>query len=199
MLHVVPPRTLHWSNCSVKWRYSFAAFFFATGRNRDYLTLADEQLENHADLLPPAYVSGLWSTKGIAHFNRGEWRFAIDALRKARGLIDRADAGRRILLGGADQIIPTQGYFFRSLVLMGFVDEAVKTTERFVQAIDQIEKPFDIVWALMVKCSLCALLGQDDVLLQDAAKIIEISERHGYTARLGNGLSFRGFARVAIG
>ena len=136
--------------------------------------------------------------KGTAHFNRGEWRFAIDALRKARDLIDRTDASRRILLGGGDQLIPTQDYFFRSLVAMGFIDEAVETTERFVQTIDRMEKPFDIAWALMVKCSLCALLGQNDVL-QDAAKIIEISERHGYTARLGNGLSWRGLARSRLG
>ena len=69
----------------------------------------------------------------------------------------------------------------------------------FVQAIDRFEKPFDIVWALMVKCSLCALLGQNDVLMQDTAKIIEISERHRYTARLGNGLSLRGLARSRLG
>ena len=170
---------------------SLAAFFYATGRNRDYLTLADEQLKNHADVLPPAYLSGLWSTKGFAHFNRGEWRFALEALRKARDLNDRIETSRRILLGGADQLIPTQTYFFRSLVLMGFIDEAVETAERFVQTIDRMERPFDIVWALIVKCSLCALLGQNDVLLQDAAKMMEISEQHGYTARRGNGLSFR--------
>jgi len=174
-------------------------FFYATGRNRDYLTLADEQLENHADLIPPAYVSGLWSSKGTAHFNRGEWRFAIEALRKARDLIDRTDASRRILLGGADQLIATQTYFFRSLVAMGFIDEAVETTERFVQTIDRMEKPFDIAWALSLKCSLCALLGQNDVLLQDATKIIEISERHGYPARQANGLSWRGIARSRLG
>ena len=82
---------------------------------------------------------------------------------------------------------------------MGFIDEAVETTERFVQTIDRMEKPFDIVWALIVKCNLCALLGQNDVLLQDATKIIEISERHGYTARRGNGLSLRGLARSRLG
>jgi tetratricopeptide (TPR) repeat protein len=178
---------------------SFAAYFYATGRNRDYLTLADEQLENHADLLPPAYVSGLWSTKGTAHFNRAEWRCALEATRKARDLIERTDASRRILLGGADQLMPTQLYFFRSLVAMGFIDEAVETTERFVQTIDRIEKPFDIAWALSVKCNLCALLGQNDVLMQEAAKVIEISERHGYTARLSNGLSWRGLARSRLG
>jgi predicted ATPase len=44
---------------------SSAVFFYATGRNRDYLTLADEQLENHADLLPATYVSGLWLNKAL--------------------------------------------------------------------------------------------------------------------------------------
>jgi class 3 adenylate cyclase/tetratricopeptide (TPR) repeat protein/ABC-type transport system involved in cytochrome c biogenesis ATPase subunit len=178
---------------------SSAGFFYATGRNRDYLTLADEQLENHADLLAPAYLSGLWTNKGIAHYNRGEWRFALDALRKAQDLIDRTDASRRILLGGADQLIASQAYFFRSLVAMGFIDEAVETCERFVQTIDEMEKPFDIVWALLVKCGLCALLDQNDVLLQTAAKMVEISERHGYRARQGNGLSWRGLARSRLG
>ena len=178
---------------------SFAAFSYATGRNRDYLALADEQLENHADLLSPAYVSALWSTKGTAHFNRAEWRCAIEAMRKARDLIDRTDASRRILLGGGDQLIPTQQDFFRSLVAMGFVDEAVETAERFVQTIDRMEKPYDIAWALGTKSLLGVLLGQNDVLLQDAAKMIEISERHGYTARLSSGLSLRGLVRSRLG
>jgi tetratricopeptide (TPR) repeat protein len=178
---------------------SSAAFFYATGRNRDYLTLADEQLENHAELLPPAYLSGLWLNKGTAHFNRGEWRFAIEALRKALDLIDRTDARHRILLGGGDQLMPTQDILPRSLVAMGLIDEAVETTERFVRTIDRIEKPYDVAWALSVKCHLCALLGQNDVLLQDAARIIEISERHGYPARQGNGLSWRGIARSRLG
>jgi tetratricopeptide (TPR) repeat protein len=144
-------------------------------------------------------VSGLWLNKGTAHFNRGEWRFAIEALRKARDLIDRTDASRRILLGGGDQLIATHDILQRSLVAMGFIDEAVETTERLVQTIDRMEKPFDIGWALFVKCNLCALLGQNDVLMQDAAKIIEIGERHGYTARRGNGLSLRGLARWRLG
>jgi tetratricopeptide (TPR) repeat protein len=82
---------------------------------------------------------------------------------------------------------------------MGFIDEAVETTERFVQTIDRMEKPFDMAWALVIKCSLCALLGQNDVLLQAAAKMVEISERHGYRARQGNGLSWRGLARSRLG
>jgi class 3 adenylate cyclase/tetratricopeptide (TPR) repeat protein len=179
---------------------SLGPFFYATGLNRDILTLADEQLENHADLLPPAYVSGLWSTKGIAHFNRGEWRFALEALRKAGDLIDRTDASRRISMGGgADQLIAIQAYFFRSLVAMGFIDEAVDTTERFVQTIDRIEKPFDIAWALLIKCELCALLGHNEALLENATKAIEISERHGYVARRGNALIWRGHARSRLG
>ena len=144
-------------------------------------------------------MSGLWSTKGFAHYNRGELRFAVEALRKARNLIDRTDAARHILLGGADQLIPTQQFFFRSLVGMGFIEEAVETTGRFVQTIDRMEKPYDKVWALLIKCNLCALLGQNDVLLQAAARMVEISERHGYRARRGNGLLWRGVGRSRLG
>jgi hypothetical protein len=63
-------------------------------------------------------------------------------------------------VGGADQSIATQSYLFRSLVAMGFIDEAVETAERFIQTIDRMEKPFDIAWALFVKCNLSALLGE---------------------------------------
>jgi class 3 adenylate cyclase/tetratricopeptide (TPR) repeat protein len=178
---------------------SSGVFFYATGRNRDYLTIADQQLEKHADLLPPAYVSGLWLNKGTAHFNRGEWRFALEALRKARDLIDRTDASRRILLGGGDQLIAIYDILQRSLVAMGFIDEAVAATEYLVQTIDRMENPFDVSWALFVKCNLCTLLGQNDVLLKDAAKVIEISERYGYTARRGIGLSLRALARSRLG
>jgi ATP/maltotriose-dependent transcriptional regulator MalT len=101
--------------------------------------------------------------------------------------------------GGADQLIAIQAYLFRSLVAMGFIDEAVETTERFVQTIDWMEKPFDITWALLVKCELCALLGHNEALLENATKAIEISERHGYIARRGNALIWRGHARSRLG
>jgi class 3 adenylate cyclase/tetratricopeptide (TPR) repeat protein len=184
-------------------------FFYATGSNRSYLTLVDEQLEHHSDLLRPAYVSGLWLNKGTAHFNRGEWRLALEALRKAQDLIDRADASHRILLGGGDQLIAIHDILQRSLVSIGLIDEAVETTERLAQAIDRMEKPFDIAWALSVKCHLCALLGQHDVLMQDAAKIIEICERlgeldagiddvrQGMVTWLGKGVVFRTLERYA--
>jgi tetratricopeptide (TPR) repeat protein len=146
----------------------------------------------------PAYVSGLSANKGTAHFNRGEWRFAIEALRKALDLIDRTDARHRILLGGGDQLMRPRIYF-PDHWLRGPHWRGVETTERFVQTIDRIEEPYDFAWALSVKCHLCALLGQNDVLLQDAAKIIEISERHGYPARQANGLSWRGIARARLG
>ena len=63
----------------------------------------------------------------------------------------------------------------------------------------QVLPVFDLAWALVIKCSLCALLGENDVLLQAAAKMVEISERHGYRARQGNGLSWRGLARSRLG
>jgi tetratricopeptide (TPR) repeat protein len=102
-------------------------------------------------------------------------------------------------LGGADQLIATQAYFFKSLVEIGFIDEAVATTGRFAQNIGRMEKPFDIAWALLVKCELCALLGHNEAVVENATKLVEISERYGYTVRRGNALSWRGLARSRLG
>ncbi|BCG96918.1 adenylate/guanylate cyclase domain-containing protein [Mesorhizobium sp. 131-2-1] len=178
---------------------SLAPFFYATGRNHDYLTLAEEQLANGADLLPTAYLSGLWATKGIAHSNRGEVPLAAEALRKALDLIDRVDPSRRISFAGADQRVSAQAYFSESLMILGFFDAAVKEKERLMRNFDQLDKPFDLAWHLLVQCQLCALVGQYEELLDNATKIVEICERHGYTARRSSGIRWRGHARSHLG
>ncbi|WP_027153261.1 AAA family ATPase [Mesorhizobium sp. WSM2561] len=178
---------------------SLAPFFYATGRNQDYLILAEEQLANDADLLPTAYLSGLWATKGIAHFNRGEQPQAAEALRKALDLIDRVDPSRRILFAGADQRVSTQDYLSGSLIILGFIDAAVEENERLVRNVDQFDKPFDLAWRLLAQCDLCALFGQYEELLENATKIVEICERHGYTARRSSAIRWRGHARSHLG
>ncbi|MER8791897.1 AAA family ATPase [Mesorhizobium sp. M0983] len=178
---------------------SLAPFFYATGRNHDYLTLAEEQLANGADLLPTAYLSGLWATKGIAHSNRGEQPLAAEALRNALDLIDRVDPSRRISFAGADQRVSAQAYFSESLIILGFFDAAVEEKERLMRDFDQLDKPFDLAWHLLVQCQLCALLGQYKELLDNATKIVEICDRHGYAARRSSGIRWRGHARSHLG
>ncbi|AZO22207.1 adenylate/guanylate cyclase domain-containing protein [Mesorhizobium sp. M1E.F.Ca.ET.045.02.1.1] len=178
---------------------SLAPFFYAAGRNQDYLTLAEEQLANCADLLPTAHLSGLWATKGIAHSNRGEEPLAAEALRKALDLIDRVDPSHRISFAGADQRVSAQAYFSESLIILGFFDAAVEEKERLMRNFDQLDKPFDLAWHLLVQCQLCALLGQYEELLDNARKIVEICERHGYTARRSSGIRWRGHARSHLG
>lgn len=178
---------------------SLAPFFYAAGRNQDYLTLAEEQLVNCADLLPTAHLSGLWATKGIAHSNRGEEPLAAEALRKALDLIDRVDPSHRISFAGADQRVSAQAYFSESLIILGFFDAAVEEKERLMRNFDQLDKPFDLAWHLLVQCQLCALLGQYEELLDNATKIVEICERHGYTARRSSGIRWRGHARSHLG
>lgn len=179
---------------------SHAPFFYATGRNHDYLTLAEEQLASSADLLPTAYLSGLWATKGMAHYSRGEQPQAAETLRHALDLIDRVDPSRGILFAGADQVrVSAQEYFSESLMILGFFDDAVEEKERLVRNFDQADKPFHLAWCLLVQCELCALLGQYEELLENATKIVKICELHGYTARRSSGIRWRGHARSHLG
>lgn len=178
---------------------SLAAYFYATGRNRDYLTLVEEQLASCSDRLQPAYLAGLWATKGIAHSNRGELPLAAEALRKALDLIDQVDPAHRISFAGADQRVSAQEYFTETLTLMGFFDAAVETKKQVIRSFDQSDRPFELAWHHLTQCELCALLGQHEELLEHATKIVAICERHGYMARRSSGIRWRGYARSHLG
>ncbi|PBB24066.1 MULTISPECIES: AAA family ATPase [unclassified Mesorhizobium] len=179
---------------------SLAPLFYATGRNQAYLTLADEQLANCADLLPAAHLGSLWATKGMAHSNRGEQPQAAEALRKALDLLDHVDPSPGILFAGADQPrVSSQEYFSETLITLGLFDAAVEEKERLIRNFNQVDKPFDLAWCLLAQCELCALLGQYKELLENATKIVEICELHGYTARRSSGVRWRGHARSHLG
>nr|WP_284732026.1 AAA family ATPase [Mesorhizobium sp. dw_380] len=178
---------------------SLAPFFYATGRNHDYLTLAEEQLANDANLVPAAYLSALWAAKGIAHSNRGEQPLAEEALRKALALIERVEASRRILFAGADQRLSAQEYLSGSLIILGFFDDAVEQKEQLIRTVGQLDKPFDLAWYLLAQCEFFAIFGQYEELLETATKIVEICERHGYAARRSSGIRWRGYARSHLG
>ncbi|MES0098243.1 AAA family ATPase [Mesorhizobium sp. M0019] len=178
---------------------SLAPFFYATGRNQDYLTLAEEQLANDANLVPAAYLSALWAAKGIAHYNRGEQPLAAEALRKALALIERVEASRRILFAGADQRLSAQEYLSGSLIILGFFDHAVEQKEQLIRTAGQLEKPFDLAWYLLAQCEFFAIFGQYEELLETATKIVEICDRHGYAARRSSGIRWRGHARSHLG
>ncbi|RWA97374.1 AAA family ATPase [Mesorhizobium sp.] len=178
---------------------SLAPFFYATERNQDYLTLAEEQLANDANLVPAAYLSALWAAKGIAHYNRGEQPLAAEALRKALALIERVEASRRILFAGADQRLSAQEYLSGSLIILGFFDDAVEQKEQLIRTVSQLDKPFDLAWYLLAQCEFFAIFSQYEELLETATKIVEICERHGYAARRSSGIRWRGHARSHLG
>lgn len=178
---------------------SLAPFFYATGRNQDYLTLAEEQLANDANLVPAAYLSALWAAKGIAHYNRGEQPLAAEALRKALALIERVEASRRILFAGADQRLSAREYLSDSLIILGFFDDAVEQKEQLIRTVSQLDKPFDLAWYLLAQCEFFAIFSQYEELLETATKIVEICERHGYAARRSSGIRWRGHARSHLG
>lgn len=149
--------------------------------------------------MSPAFLSALWVTKGAAHFNRGELRFAVEAFRNSKDLIDRSEFDQVVAVGGADHRIVTHLYLARSLLLMGRFDEAALVIEGYVEPINRFDKPFEMAWVLIMKCYLYSIIGQDELLLACAEKMIEISKRHGHQARLANGLLFRGEARSRLG
>ena len=133
----------------------------------------------------------------MAHYSRGEQPQAAEALRNGLDLIDHVDPNPGILF---DQLrVAAEEYFSESLIILGFFDDAVEEKERLIRNFDQVDKPFEFAWRLLGHCELCALLGQYEELLENATKIVEICDRHGYTARRSSGIRWRGHARSHLG
>jgi class 3 adenylate cyclase/tetratricopeptide (TPR) repeat protein len=166
---------------------------YATGRNHAYLKLADEQLNNALNVQPD-FLSGLWSTKGIAYYNRGEFSLAVRAFDKARELFEPIGPTQRCLIGGGDQRIVTMLYLERTLTIMGLLELCINENKRYLNLIGRPVKPFDIAWMGLSTCHLASVAGDYDLLRASSAEIIEICERHGFTARRGNGLIQHGIA-----
>ncbi len=173
-----------------------ASYYYGSGRNSEYLSLADQLSQ---DLLDAAHRGSLWTTKGVGHYNRGEFRQAINALRKAQTLNENTAGSDRLLVGGGDPRIVTQQYLSRAFSWMGLIDDLVETTERFSQTIGHMDNPFDAAWTLLVQAHLCELLGQSQKQLEVATRAVEICERYGYEARRGNALCLRARALLRLG
>jgi class 3 adenylate cyclase/tetratricopeptide (TPR) repeat protein len=175
-------------------------YFYATGRNEEYLVRCDRQL---AKLSPEVihYRGGLLITKGLAHFNRGEFQSAIESLHAAVEIVDQlGDEASPLIgpIGGASPGICLRQYITRAMFLTGDFDP--KLIEAALQwMLDRDLNPFDRAWALIATGYTRFLFGEYLELSEVGNELIQIGDKYGYAPRKGNGLIFRGISRAMSG
>jgi class 3 adenylate cyclase/tetratricopeptide (TPR) repeat protein len=189
------------SSTSLQWQVAvhIAPVFYGTGRNGEYLAAMEALGHSSSSDDDPGLRAGLLTTRGIAHFNRGE---SVDAAQDFQSAIDllldvpRKGQGR---VGGGDPAVVVHSYLAQALYGLGRLDEASKIAvagERIGRALNDA---FSLAWALLGRGRLYYLVGDYESALADAEEIIAICRRQGFRARLGSGLHMRGVSRAYLG
>jgi tetratricopeptide (TPR) repeat protein len=175
-------------------------YFYATGRNEEHLVRCDRLL---AKLSSEAvhYSGGLLITKGIAHFNRGELRSAIESFLAAMNIVDQlGDEAPSLIgpIGGASPGINLRQYVTRAMLLTGdFDSKMIGASLQWM--LHRNLNPFDRAWALIAAGYTHFLFGEYLKLSEVATELIQIGDKFGYAPRKANGLIFRGISRTMSG
>jgi class 3 adenylate cyclase/tetratricopeptide (TPR) repeat protein len=183
------------SNC--KMLLTFSPYFFATGRNDEYIRRCTGPLSTFSREANHLH-SGLLVTTGIAHFNRAEFRSAIDALTAALHVIDQLKESESFLIGGASPAIAVRQYLIRSLLIVGEFDRSL-IDDALQWMLRRNLNPFDRAWALIAAGYAHLAFGAFESLSHVAAELIHIGEKYGYAPRKANGLIFRGYCESSMG
>lgn len=188
-------------SAALQWQVAvhIAPVFYGTGRNGEYLAAVETLDQNLSSDDGPGLRAGLLTTRGIAHLNRGEY---ADAARDLQGALDllldlpRKDQPR---VGGGDLAVVVHSYLARTLQRLVGPDEGLNIAvagERIGRSLDDA---FSLAWALTGRGKAYFFVGDYESAQADGEEIIAICGRHGFRARLGNGLYVRGVSRAYLG
>lgn len=179
-----------------------APVFFSTGRNSELLAaLAPLELTG-ADDSNLWIRTGLLVARGIAHLNRGEYIAADTLLERASSLSDSLASGSTgVALGEGDVRVVVRSYIVQCRGALGQLGQALSAgieAEKIGRSLSD-DDLFSRAWSLSVRANAYYTVGDYRATLADAEEVVALCREHGFSARLGNGLMRRGFARAKLG
>ena len=188
-------------SASLQWRVAFrtAPLFYSTGRNGEYLATVEELNRYESGDEDPWLRASILTTKGIAHFNRGEYEMAWRNLHAVVKVVDNLVGRDPVRIGGAELAIVVRSYVVQCLANLGRLDDALDAglqAERIGRALND---RFSLAWALLVSSRAHHNMGHYQKALADADELVALSREEGFAARVGNGLMRRGAARAFLG
>ncbi len=139
-----------------------------------------------------------WYRRGVTDFHLGRPLLARSSLTNAiavlKGVTQHSDA----TLGGADLRVTARVYLGRVDYVAGFQAQADLVAGEALTMARRIDQPFSTAWALFGLARSRLLSGSYLDALNLFDESIEISDRYGFVARLGQSLAGRGMAMVGL-
>src|SRR5271166_3206838 len=169
-----------------------APFLFGSCRHRDVMEIGNTILGGNLGRLRPETLVHVWVMMGGASCHTGDFQQSLAFSEQAIELDDEVKCTHKAPWAAADPAIVARDYAEMVSRLTGDFERSLAISEQsMAMALDRGHL-FSIVWASVSRISALGGFGRYAEAVACADHAIEICERYGFDARIGNVLLHRG-------
>ncbi len=169
-----------------------APFLFGSCRHRDVIETGKTILKGNTSRLRPETLVHVWVMMGGANYHAGAFEKSLACSEKAIELDDQVNCTHKAPWAAADPAIVARDYVEMVARLMGNFERSLAISERSMAIARDRGHLFSVVWATVSRVSALRSFGRYAEAVACADHAIEICEKHGFEARIGNVLLHRG-------
>lgn len=169
-----------------------APFLFGSCRHRDVIAIGNAILRGDASRLRPETLVHVWVMMGGANYHAGAFEESLACSEKAIELDDQVNCTHKSPWAAADPAIVARDYGEMVARLMGDFQRSLAISEQSMGLALDRGHLFSIVWASVSRVSALRSFGRYADAVACADRAIEICEKYGFEARIGNVLLHRG-------
>jgi DNA-binding response OmpR family regulator/class 3 adenylate cyclase/tetratricopeptide (TPR) repeat protein len=174
-------------------------FLFGSCRHHDVIEIGDAILRGNQNRLRPETLVHVWVMLAGASCHIGEFGKSLHCSEKAIELDNVVNCTHRAPWAAADPAIVARDYAEMAARMMGHFERSLSVAEQsMTMALDRGHL-FSIVWASVSRIFALRSFGRYAEAVACANRAIEICEKYGFDARIGNVLLHRGPALFDLG
>jgi class 3 adenylate cyclase/tetratricopeptide (TPR) repeat protein len=141
----------------------------------------------------------LWIFLAVASYCTGQFTAALDYVARAISLDNEVKCGPENPVAGGDPAVVGRSYAGLITTALGDFKSSLIWSEEGWMIARSGGHAYSIAWAALTRIRSLFPLGRYAESMRISAEFINICERHGFTARLGSMLVYRGAVRAATG
>jgi tetratricopeptide (TPR) repeat protein len=176
-----------------------APFLFGSCRHRDVVEIGNTILSGDTSRLRPETLVHVWVMMGGAYYHAGTLQESLTCSERAVELDDAVNCTHKAPWAAADPAIVARDYVEMVARLTGDFARSLAVSEQCMAIALDRGHLFSTVWASVSRISALRCFGRYAEAIACADRALEICEKYGFDARIGNVLLHRGPALFDAG
>lgn len=176
-----------------------APFLFGSCRHQEVMEIGNVILNGNQDRLRPETLVHVWVMLGGASWHVGEFEQSLACSERAVELDDEVNCTHKAPWAAADPAIVARDYVEMSARMLGLFERSLAVSEQGMAIALDRGHMFSITWASVSRISALRSFGRCAEAVACADRAIEMCEKYGFDARIGNVLLHRGPALFELG